>query len=258
MTNLVKEEKSKVKKPLDGIAKKSGVGSFLVRQEKFEGPLELLLELISKQKVSVSEISLANVTNEYVSHIQSLEKIDPAELAEFLVVAATLILVKSRSLLPSLSLTEEEEESIEELEARLKEYKTIRELAGELGKLAKSRRWSVSREPYKDFETFFYSPPKLTAKRMADAFAALLESLPKVEKLAKDTIRRVISLQERIGQIRTSLQERIEKSFSELIGAATDKIDIIISFLAILELAKQKLIAVDQKKLFEDITVREL
>src|SRR3989344_3794745 len=109
--------------------------TYIMKQEKFEGPMELLLELIEKEKLSISEISLAKVADEYISYVKGLEKIDPEELAEFLVVAAHLMLIKSRSLLPQLKLTEEEEGSIEELEKRLKEYQRLRQLAGELKKL---------------------------------------------------------------------------------------------------------------------------
>lgn len=232
--------------------------NFTIRQETFEGPLELLLELIEKERLSISEISLAQVTNEYLAYIKSLEKINPVEIAEFLVVAAQLILIKSRSLLPSLQLSEEEEQSIDELESRLGEYRILRELSKEIKKLMGNGVKIATRESYAQYRPVFYPPPSISSRKIADSFAAFLAAIPKVEKLAKETIKRVISLQERIQQIQAGLQNRVEKAFSEIVGGSAEKMEIIISFLAILELAKQKIIDVDQENLFEEIKIRTM
>ena len=82
----------------------------------FEGPLELLLDLIDRRKLSINEVSLAGITDEYIAYIRALEKFKPEEVASFLVVASTLMLVKSRSLLPQLEISDEEEADIQELE----------------------------------------------------------------------------------------------------------------------------------------------
>lgn len=230
--------------------------NFEIRQEKFEGPLELLVELIESEKVSISEISLARVTDDYVHYVKSLGKIDPETLAEFLVVAAQLMLVKSRSLLPGLELSEEDEESIGELEKRLEEYRTYHNIAKKLKELEKDGRRIMTREHYQGMEPIFYPPPSLTREVLAHAFTVFLASLPKIEKIAKDTIRRIVSLEERINHIRTYIESAVEKSFSELTKNASEKIDVIISFLAILELTKQKCIELDQNDLFGDIVMK--
>lgn len=232
--------------------------AFEIKQEKFEGPLELLLELIEKEKLSISEISLAKVTDDYIKHVKSLEKIDPEQLAEFLVVAAQLILVKSRALLPQLKLSGEEEASIEELEKRLQEYKRIKELAGDVKKIEALRNRIFTREAYWGMDPIFYPPPRLTLKSLSDALAAFLAALPKIEKLAEEKIRRIISLEEKIKHIRTFLQEAVEKAFSEIVKGAKEKTEVIVSFLAILELAKQKFVELRQEKLFEDIIVKRI
>lgn len=231
---------------------------YVLKQEKFEGPLELLLELIEKEKLSISEISLAKVTDDYIKHVKSLEKIDPEQLAEFLVVAAQLMLIKSRSLLPSLKLSEEETQSIEELEKRLAEYKRLRELAKELKKLEVMHRPIFTREAYLGMDPIFYPPKKLTAAMIKDAFAAFLAALPKIEKLAEEKIKKMISLEEKIKHIRSFLQETVEKAFSELVKGAKEKVEVIVSFLAILELARQKFVELEQQKPFEDITIKRL
>lgn len=232
--------------------------TFAVKQEKFEGPLELLLELIEKEKLSITEISLAKVTDDYVAHVKKLEKIDPEQLAEFLVVAAQLMLIKSRSLLPNLKLSEEDEASIEELEKRLEEYKKLRELAKGLKIIEAAGKQILSRESFMGLDPVFYPPPKLTLDLFKAAFAEFLAALPKIEKLTEDKIKRIISLEEKVKEIQKFLQTQIERAFSDMVKGAKEKVEVIVSFLAILELAKQKFVALEQKKMFDDIIVKKI
>lgn len=228
--------------------------TFQIKQEKFEGPLELLLDLIEKEKLSISEVSLSRVADEYVRHVRSLEKIDPEALAEFLVVAAQLILIKSKSLLPNLELSREEEVSIEELEKRLAEYQRIRELAKELKK--SEGRAIATREAYLGVEPVFYPPPKLTLAVLQSAFRAFLESIPKIEKLVEEKIKKIISLEEKVSQIRAFLEKRMAGAFSEITRGAKEKVEIIVSFLALLELARQRFLDLQQERPFEDISIK--
>ena len=232
--------------------------TFQIRQEKFEGPLGLLLELIEKEKLAISEISLAKVTDDYVQYVKSLEKLDPEQLAEFLVVAAQLMLIKSRSLLPALKFSEEEEASVEELEKRLAEYQRMREVAKELKKVEARRMQIFTREAYRGMEPVFYPPPKLTFVMLRDAFTSFLSSLPKFEKLAEEKIRYIISLEERITHIKSFLQNTLVRAFSDIVKGSKEKVEVIVSFLAVLELAKQKFIALEQEMPFADITVKKI
>ncbi len=229
---------------------------FVVRQEKFEGPLELLLELIEKEKLSISEISLAKVTDDYLAHVKALEAIDPEALAEFLVVAAQLMLVKSRTLLPSLQFSEEEEASLEELEARLAEYQRMRTAAQGLAALAARKAYIQTREAWATMDPIFYPPPKFGAPMLAAAFESFLASIPKAEKLVEEKIRKVISLEEKMTHIRSFLENVTARAFSQLVSGAREKVEVIVSFLAILELAKQKFLTLDQKELFADIEIK--
>lgn len=232
--------------------------NYVFKQEKFEGPLELLLELIEKEKLSISEISLAKVTDEYISYVKSLDKIDPEQLAEFLVVAAQLMLIKSRSLLPGLQLSEEEMQSVEELEKRLEEYKRLRELSKEIKKLEAKKQYILTREAYWGMEPVFYPPQKLTTNMIRAAFTAFLAALPKIEKLAEEKIKKIISLEEKIAHIRSFLSEQVERAFSEITKGAKEKVEVIVSFLAILELARQHFVELHQKKAFEDILIKKV
>ncbi len=234
--------------------------SYTVRQEKFEGPLDLLLELIQKQELSINEISLARVTDEFIKYFQELEKqgaADPEVLVEFLVIASQLLLIKSRSLLSQFELLPEEEESIHELEARLAECQRLKELAGDLGRFAAGGQKSFSREAYAGRRAVFYPPKNVTAGMLASAFQAFIDALPKLEKLAEEKIRKIISLEEKIKELQSFLQEKAERAFSELIAGAREKVDVIVSFLALLELAKQRIIELHQHKPFADITIRK-
>lgn len=231
---------------------------FIVQQEKFEGPLELLLELIEKEKLAVSEISLAEVTDEYLRFVKTLGAIDPEQLASFLVVAAQLLLIKSRSLLPQLRLSAEDQQSIEELEERLTEYKKIRERAHRLKELAHAGLSIITRQAYQELPVIFYPPAGLTMDLIRETFAAFCAALPKLEKLAEEKLKRIISLEEKVAHIRLFLQDTIERAFSELTKNAKEKVDVIVSFLALLELAKQKFVDLKQQKLFEDIVIKKL
>src|SRR6185436_4016858 len=101
-------------------------GKFAIEAGDFKGPLEALLDLIESRKLSISDVSLASVTDAYISYVESLPEMPLGETAQFVLVASTLLLIKSRSLLPLLELSEEERESVEELERRLAQYSLIR------------------------------------------------------------------------------------------------------------------------------------
>lgn len=240
---------------------------YAIKQEHFEGPLDLLLELITKEKLSINEISLAKVTDEFIAHLGTLQAAGKARLpdgqadreliAEFLVIAATLLLVKSRSLLPQFQPTAEEEESIAELERRLTEYQRLKAVSQELGRLARGGPHAFSREAYTGTQPAFHPPTHFEPAGLKDAFRAVLAALPKVEELAEKKLKHVISLEEKIQELHALLREKVERVFSELVAGAKEKVEVIVSFLALLELAKQKLVTVKQEGLFEDIKIRK-
>ena len=227
-----------------------------MKQEKFEGPLEALVELIEKERIAISEVSLARVADEYLLYVRGLGAIDPEELAEFLVIAARLMLIKSRSLLPNLRLSEEEEESIGELEARICEYQKFRERAKELGALGRRGMRIAGREAYGIISPLFYPPSSVSVQSLEKALRAALEAIPRMEKLAEEKIKRIVSLENTIARIRAFVEGAIERGFSELVAGAKEKTEVIVSFLAILELARQKVLDLSQENAFGDIILR--
>ena len=108
---------------------------FKIKIGDFEGPLDMLLELVEKRKLHIKTISLSQVADEFIEHIKSFEEFPMSDSADFILVASTLLLIKSKSLLPNLDLTEEEQVSIEDLENRLALYKKYKELAANIGRM---------------------------------------------------------------------------------------------------------------------------
>jgi segregation and condensation protein A len=226
---------------------------YQIKTDKFEGPLELLLELIEKDKLDVTELSLAKVADEYLEYIKNNESINLAHLADFLGVASRLILIKSRALLPMLKFTEEEEEEIKDLAYQLEEYKKFKAAAETLGQLAEAGRICYSREGFGGVKSVFYPPENFNVFDFKKYFQLVLAEIPVIEKLQEEVVAEVVTLEERINDLEQKLRSRVSSSFAELVAGARDKVDVIVSFLAMLEMVKQRLVMVEQGELFEEI-----
>ncbi|MDQ1283702.1 MAG: segregation and condensation protein [Patescibacteria group bacterium] len=224
-----------------------------MKTDKFEGPMELLLELIEKEKMDVTELSMAKVADEYLEHIKDNEAIRLEHLAEFLSVASRLILIKSRSLLPMLKFSEEEEEEIKDLTLQLEEYKKFKEASEKLGKLSAAGRISYAREGFGGVREIFYPPEDFNIFDLKKYFEFILAEIPLIEKLQEEIVTEVVTLEERINELEMKIRAKVETSFSDLVANASDKVEIIISFLAMLEMIKQRVVAVEQGELFSEI-----
>lgn len=224
--------------------------------EKFEGPMDLLLSLIEEEKLDIAEISLARVAGQYLEYIKNNEKIRLENLADFLAVASRLILIKSRALLPTLELSGEEEEEIKDLEQQLLEYKKFKEASLALGKMSQLGRSCYSREGFSGVRAIFYPPEGIGIFDLKKHFMAVLAEIPSIEKLSEEIVGEVITLEEKINDLQNVLRQRIEATFSDIAAGAKDKIEVIMSFLAMLEMVKQRIINVEQKKLFREIRMR--
>ncbi len=230
--------------------------TYRVKIEQFEGPLDLLLSLIEEQKLDIIKLSLAAVTDQYLEHIKNNQEIHLENLSDFLSVAAKLILIKSKALLPMLKLTDEEEEEIEDLTVKLREYKKFKEASLKIGQLDKFKKISLSREGYWGVKAFFYPPDKLNIFDLKKHFQLVLKEIPLVEKLEEELVKEVITLEEKINDLQKFLTEKIEISFSEIVAGASERVEVIISFLAMLEMVKQKMVWVEQVNLFSEIKLK--
>lgn len=228
--------------------------AFTVRVGEFEGPLELLLSLIERKKMHVSEVSLAAVTDNYLEHIAQMTS-DRAhhEIADFVAVAATLLLIKSLSLLPTLAITLEETESIKNLEDRLANYERIRNLAKNLstrfGKTVLYPRGEIKQQP-------LFTPTKdITKEGILAAIHSVLRALPKPELLPKKIIQKTKTLEEVLGTLLSRVQNQMTTTLKNFVGDKGTKSDVILGFLAVLELVRRGTVIAKQDEQFSDIHI---
>lgn len=232
--------------------------TFTIKTPAFEGPLDVLLSLIEKRKLFISDIALARVTDDYVSHIGAMDGVHMHHTADFIVIASTLLLIKSKSLLPDLAFTEEEEKSVEELQDRLKQYKRIKDLSTHIKKRFGKHILFQSNEARP--EAVFSPSTDITLGSIVKAMKNVLTTLPKKEKLPEVTVRKIRTLEETIDDLAGRVQSALKMSFREFAkhsGGMTkeEKVNVIISFLAMLELVKQGIVEVSQSGLFDDIAM---
>lgn len=230
------------------------------RIDKFEGPLSLLLRLIEKQELDITEISLAKIADQYIKHIKNCKSILPEELADFLVVAAKLLLIKSMALSPFLKA--EDEEEILEFENQLKMYKEFLEASEKIEAIIAKRRFGFVREfnrqAFLANANIFSPPKKLSAGDLFSLFAEIIKNIKPVEKIDEKIVERIMSIEEKILSIQKKLIDRIKTSFNSILANAQDKTEIIVSFLALLELMKQKNIVAVQIDMFGEIEINKI
>jgi len=228
-----------------------------VNQEKFQGPLGLLLELIEQEELDITQISLAKIADQYVAKIKTMAAAHPDELADFLVVAARLLLIKSRALLPYLY--PEEEEEIKDLEDQLRMYKEFLDAAKKIEALIGEKKFMFARVWNRQTllaGAHLFSPPKnLKSEELRMVFSDLVLRITPAEKLEEEELGRKIHIEEKIAQIQNMLLNRMNVTFSRLMAAAESRTEIVVSFLAMLELIKQCNISVEQVGLFEEIII---
>ncbi len=240
---------------------------YKVKTGEFNGPLDLLLSLIEKRKLFVNEISLAKVTNDYIAYIKSMSDISTeehiADVSYFILIAATLILIKSKSLLPNLELTEDESEKISNLERRLNLYKIIKNasinIKNEFGTKIifgpNDRLWG---------EAIFVPNEIITVSNINQSISNVLLKLPKIEKeKPKIEIKKMINIDEVIESLTKRIQNAMNLSFKEFSkshgasNAREARVHVIVSFLAMLELVREGVINVIQNTSFGDIEINK-
>ena len=228
--------------------------AYSIKTEHFEGPLELLIELVEKRKLLINNISLATVTDEYIARVSDMQEQSLPNTAQFITLAATLLLIKSKSLLPVLELTDEEETSIHDLEDRLRLYQIYRDISATVQNEFGSRmmyepEYTPPREP------LFLPDDFCTVPALIEAMERTITNLPKpvVKQTAK--VRQTITLEEMMDSLRKRIEKQIKTSFFEMRQNEAEPKNVIVGFLAILELFKQGNLIVTQKTHFEDIEI---
>lgn len=226
--------------------------SFNVKAAQFKGPLETLLNLIEARKLSISEVSLAEVCDGYLAHVEKLPELPLGETAQFILIASTLLLIKSRSLLPIIELSQEERESVEELERRLARLMLIRQAARLLKKSAGVLPLALPRiAPAKPL---VFSPGESHVDRLGAAARRIIATLPKPRALAEAAVAPMLALEDVIASVHSRLTRAIRARFSELTKSASRQ-EVIVYFLAMLELVRAGSASASQEKLFADIEI---
>ena len=239
-----------------------------VKLQVFEGPLDLLLHLLDKNKVNIYDIPIVEITNQYMEYIAEMKRRDLNVLSEFLVMAATLIDIKSRMLLPSNNEEDEEEEDPRnELVQQLLEYKMYKCMAYEL----KDRQLDACRVMFKEptipSEVLEYEEPINMEELVSDVTLAKLNEIFK--SIMKKQVDKIDPIRSKYGKIQkeeVSLEDKMNYlenyalqhkhfSFRNLLEAQCTKVEIIVTFLAILELMKVGKIFISQENIFDDIKI---
>jgi len=229
-----------------------------IKVDQFEGPLDLLLQLIEDQKLDVSTMALAKVTEQFLGFVKNLEQKNPLNLADFLIIAAKLLVIKSKSLLPNLDLGVEEEETAFDLAAQLLQYKKFKEVAKYLKNLDQRRKQSWTRDVDFSDRVTFVPDPDINVHVLAGALRNLAAELKDIIKLPKQVMREVISISDKIAHIQKLISDKIETSLSSLLKEAKSKTEVIVTFLALLELTKQRIVQLEQNGHFADIMVKKI
>ncbi len=231
---------------------------FAVQNAEFAGPLALLLELIEKKDLAIAKISLAKVADDFLLYLQ--ENVVPADgLADFLLVASRLIYLKSRELLPYLRIVDEDVAS-DVLAEQLRIYREFVDAAEKLEE--RYGQHPLFTRPYLKPKlppsSIFTPPSSLTSSMLADAYRDVQKRLEPYFALTAVSLERVKSVEERIDELREAISLNASLSFNEVTRGAQKKIDVVMSFLALLELLRRNLVHAQQTNAWGDIMIHRI
>jgi len=239
-----------------------------IKLEVFEGPLDLLLHLIDKNKVNIYDIPIVLITQQYMEYVNGMEKKDLNVVSEFLVMAATLLDIKSRMLLPKeVNEDGEEQDPRAELVEKLLEYKMYKYMSYELKDMYIDADKSMYKIPTIPKEIMAYKQPVNLEELVGDMnlakLRAIFDDIMKRQENRVDPIRsrfgriekEEVSLEEKMIYVRNYIMEHEHFSFKELLGMASGKVQVIVTFLAVLELIKMGNITVEQENRDDDIAI---
>lgn len=229
--------------------------SVTFRVERFEGPLDLLLQLVEKEELDISTVSLAAVAEQFVQYVNEAAQIPLEEMADFLVVAAKLMYLKSKFLLPTLQDAELEEGP--DLETQLRRYRAFVEAAQRIGVLwnAGQRSYARERPTVQRRDVQFLPPVDVTPDVLSQALHRVIHRLEPLRSLPQAAVGRVVTIQEKIRGLLERIRSAARTTFHEFVGGRQDRSEMVVSFLALLELVKQRFVRVAQTDLFHDIDI---
>ncbi|RME83949.1 MAG: hypothetical protein D6775_06800 [Caldilineae bacterium] len=228
---------------------------------QFEGPMDLLLHLIEREELPITAVSLLQVTEQYLAYLDTLEELRPEGIAEFLVMAARLLYIKSVALLPQHEGEEEEEEEEDPAEAlarQLREYKRFKEKAGFLRELEASGRRAYVRlapppQPEKRLDT-----EGLDLQALLQAMYDVLEEIEEAPRPVHSIAPFEITVEERMEVLEAQLREHKVVHFRRFLGQHRTRVEVVVSLMAVLELIKLGKVRVRQPRVFGEIVIESL
>ncbi len=240
--------------------------SYKVRLQTFEGPFDLLVYLIENAEMSIYDIKISEITSQYLAYIQTMQEMDVHVASEFMVLASALIEIKSKMILPRMvdpgdgNVVEEDPRT--ELVARLLEYKRFKQ-AAEILQEQEERCAHIYEKPQEDISAYLDEPDeylRLDLTQFANAFNLFIQKKQKVDSVRKHYTRierERARMEERISYIAGMLRKSIGQifSFKEFIHNKKDRYDVVVTFVSLLEMAKNRIVQVDQKSTYGDIQV---
>ena len=224
--------------------------------EGFAGPLDLLLNLIEQEELDITQVSLAKVTDQYLQSIEGMQEHNPDAIVDFLVVASQLMVIKSKALLPLLALDDEEELDARELEFRLKQLKLFRDLSVNLEKRLAQKQILFGQRFVPPKQKHFLPAENVSLESLQQALRDVLHALPQEEFMEEETIQTGMSTKDKMGHIRKNLEKLTNIRFQDMVMDKKSKMEVVITFLAMLELLKQRIISVEQGEHFGEITLK--
>ncbi len=236
------------------------MAEYKVKFEVFEGPLDLLLYLIKKEEVDIYEVNLTRLASQFIEYIETMRLLDLEIAGEFLVMAATLMYIKSRELLPvdqqaQVEADDEGEDPRWELIRQLVEYKKFKDAAAQLALLESRQEDIFPRAPGKlEFEAAAPARPEVSIFDLVNAVNSVLKRFTKREDL-RDIFEDKWTVSEKIEQLMRALSERAQMKFSELFAGVTSRSEVVVTFLALLELIRLKQIVAIQREPFGEIGI---
>lgn len=216
---------------------------FEVRLDIYEGPLDLLLYLVKKNNLEITDIPIAQITAEYLEYLQTMKELNLDIAGEFLVMAATLLQIKARMLVPGSAEAEEEPEELDLLKQKLLEYQKYKQIAQTLSEKAAEFQGYV----WRDFPYGFSEDDYTLEVSVFDLLNAFRQAIAELPREVKEIVYEEIPIEEKIRQILDLLQEKRMITLSQLWKLQKSRLAMIVCFLAILELARMHQIILRQK-----------
>ncbi len=227
-----------------------------IKLEHFEGPLGLLLELIEQEQLDITDLSLARVTDQYIAILEAQTDLDPEEIADFLLVAAKLLYLKSKVLSPDYFSEEPVEET--DLARQLRLYQTYLQVAKKIQQRWRSDNYFYSRlKPWRLPKPKFIPPQNISTTILQELITEVISQLEPIAKLKIKKMKNTVSIKERIEFIKQYISTKASFAWHDIVSQSVSKTERIVSFLAVLELVKQREVEVYQETIFANFIVKK-